>query len=132
MKLIKNKNGFSVIELVVAIVMLAGLAASASSFVLGTNNIQKRVKHRESAIRAAQNEMETLRNGKYSTLVNGVNIDFTGSLPLDLPKNKSGTVVVSEPIVGLKRVDVTVSYNDGNTPHSVKLSSLIGQIGLTK
>jgi prepilin-type N-terminal cleavage/methylation domain-containing protein len=132
MKLIENKKGFSIVELVVAIALLGGLAASASSFVLGINNIQKRVKHRESALRTAQNQMETLRNEKYNTLENGVDIDFTSSLPDDLPPNKSGTVSVSEPMAGIKRVDVVVSYQDGNTPHTVKLSSLIGQIGLSK
>jgi prepilin-type N-terminal cleavage/methylation domain-containing protein len=131
-----NKNlghsGYSIVELVVAIVILGTLAASASSFILSVYAIQRQARYKESAIRAASTEMETLRNEKYNTLINGQDINFTSSLPADLPPQKTGTVSVSEPTAGLKRVDVVITYKDGKKNNTVKLSSLIGQIGLSK
>jgi len=127
-----EQAGYTLVELMVAIVVIGILVIGVSGFMIGINNIQKNVNYKESASRAAATEMESLRNAKYNTLVNGSTIDFTDKLPDNLPTNKSGTVEVSEPITGLKKVVVTVSYQTNGQTQQVKLSSLIGQIGISK
>lgn len=82
------------------------------------------------AMRAARTEIESLRNNGYNSLTPGTNIDFTSSLPSALPAGKTGTVVVSEPLPELRRVDVTVQYTDYGKPQTVTLSSNIGIIGI--
>lgn len=127
-----KQAGYTLVELMVAIVVIGILVIGVSSFMIGITNIQKNVNYKESASRAASTEMESLRNAKYNTLVNGSTIDFTDKLPDNLPSNRSGTVEVSEPTTGLKKVVVTVSYQTNGQTQQVKLSSLIGQIGISK
>jgi len=130
--MIRREDGFTIPEIIVTI-MLIGLATTAVYTMFNTVQvIQKKSAYLESATRAAQQEVESLRNNNYNSLTPGSTIDFTSSLPLDLPSNKTGTVAVTEPIDGLKRVDVTVTYTYGQQTKSVVLSSLIGIIGISQ
>jgi len=127
-----SQSGYTIPELIVSIMVIGILVTAVSSFMVGNQNIQMRANYRESASRAAASEMESLRNAKYNSLTNGQTIDFTSQLPDSLPSNKSGTVTISEPMAGLKRAEVTVSYQVSGQTEQVKLSSLIGQIGISK
>ncbi len=127
-----SQDGYTIPELIVSIIVIGILVTAVSSFMVGNQNIQMRANYRESASRAAATEMEALRNAKYNTLTNGQTIDFTNKLPSNLPSNKSGTVAISEPMAGLKKAEVTVSYQVNGQTEQVKLSTLIGQIGISK
>lgn len=131
MQRIKSSEGFTIVELTLTIVFLGFVALGLSSIYMTLENMQRQSSYIEIANRAAQTEVEALRNSNYNQLVAGQNIDFTTQIPKGLPK-ASGNVVVSEPQEGLKRVDVTVTYNAGSQAHAVKLSSLIGVIGITQ
>lgn len=125
-----DSRGFTIVELTVTIIFLGFVVLGISSLYLSIANIQRQSQYTEIANRAAQTEVESLRNSTYNQLVAGQDIDFTTQLS-GLP-NATGTVVVTEPESGLKRVDVTVSYNAGSQQHNVTLSSLIGVIGITQ
>jgi type II secretory pathway pseudopilin PulG len=125
-----DSRGFTIVELTVTIIFLGFVVLGISSLYLSIANIQRQSQYTEIANRAAQTEVESLRNSTYNQLVAGQDIDFTTQLS-GLP-NATGTVVVTEPESGLKRVDVTVSYNAGSQQHDVTLSSLIGVIGITQ
>jgi len=73
-----------------------------------------------------------LRNSNYNSLTIGQNINFSSSLPTMLPGPRTGTVVVTQPMSGLVRVDVTVAYSDHGISRQVELSSLIGVIGISQ
>lgn len=126
-----TQSGFTVPELVVTILFLGAVALTISQLFIAIGNTQERTNRLESASHAAQTEIEALRNNNYSQLQNGQAIDFTDKLPSNLPSG-TGTVQVSEPTAGLKRVDVTVSYLDNGKQKDVKLSSLIGVIGISQ
>lgn len=127
-----KQRGFTLVELTVTIVFLGAVVVGIASLYFSIGSVQRQTAYLESANRAAQTEVETLRNSNYNQLVNGQNIDFTSQLPSNLPA-ATGTVVVSEPQAGLKRVDVTVRYSATSTaPKQVTLSSLIGVIGITQ
>lgn len=124
-----NKSGFTLIEMMIT-TMIMGLAVLfIATLFWQMQSIQTASQHLDSATRAAQSEIEVLRNNSYSSLITDSTIDFSNSLPSDLP-NGHGSVVVSQASSDLKRVDVTVSYSDGNTPKHVTLSSTIGVIGI--
>jgi len=125
-----NSRGFTIVELTVTIIFLGFVVLGVSSLYLSIANIQRQSQYTEIANRAAQAEVESLRNSTYNQLTAGQNIDFSSQLS-GLP-SATGTVVVTEPQTGLKRVDVTVSYNAGSQQHNVTLSSLIGVIGITQ
>ncbi len=125
-----TEGGFTLIELIVTIVVTGLIIIAITSLFITIERTQHRTQLLETATRAGEQQIEALRNNNYNSLESGSTINFTNDLPAALPSPRSGTVVVSEPMEGVKRVDVTVSYRDGNKTKDVKLSSLIGQLGI--
>ena len=123
-------NGFTLIELLVTIVVLGLVISTLGGMYYMTQIIQVKSQHYDLAVRAARTEIENLRNNGYDSLTPGSSINFSLSLPSPLPTNKTGTVAVSEPMPGLRRVDVTVSYTEFGQQQQIILSSDIGVIGI--
>lgn len=128
--MIKRTGGFTMVELIVTIVIIGLVILAVTSLFIAIGASQRNTLLLESATRAAEQEIESLRNNNYSLLVAGETIDFTANLPQVLPPPRNGTAVIEEPVPGIKRVDVTINYRDGSKDRTVKLSSLIGQIGI--
>ncbi len=122
--------GFTLVELLVTIIVLSIVITSLGGLYYLTQIAQVQSQHYDLAVRAARTEIEDLRDNGYSALTPGSTIDFTASLPSALPKNKSGTVTVSEPVTDLRRVDVSITYTDYGKDQTVLLSSEIGIVGL--
>ena len=118
------------VELVVTIVVTSLVVIAITSLFITIEGSQRSTRLLEAATRAGMQEIESLRNNNYNSLVSGTNIDFTSELPSSLPAPRSGTVAVTEPLLGIKRVDVTITYQDGSKTRDVRQSSLIGQIGI--
>lgn len=129
--MLRKNAGFTLVEVVVAIGLIGIVVISISTLFTTIQSTQQRTARMESATRAAQRQMESLRNNNYTNLTAGSNIDFTSQLPPNL-KNANGTVAISEPNDGLKRIDITVTYKDGTTQQKVSLSSLVGILGITQ
>jgi prepilin-type N-terminal cleavage/methylation domain-containing protein len=125
-----GSNGFTLVELMVTMVVLGIIITSLGGMYYIMQDLAVQSQHLDIATRAARTEIEDLRNSGFDSLTPGNNINFTASLPSSLPKNATGTVVVSQPLSGLIRVDVTISYTDFNAPQTVELSSDIGVIGI--
>lgn len=128
----KNSAGFTIVETAMAIVILGIIVLAVTGLFISTEKSQRSSLLLDSATRAGEQEVEALRNNSYTTLQPGSTIDFTNSLPAELPAPRAGTVEVSQPVDGLRRVDVTITYNDRGKTITVKLSSMIGQIGITQ
>lgn len=126
----KNQSGFTLIELIVAIVVIGLMATGITSLYISIEKTQRKTRLLEIATRVGERKIEELRNSNYNSLENNNTIDFSIELPDTLPQPRSGTVAVSEPTPGIKRVDVNVSYKDGNSNRNVELSSLIGVLGI--
>lgn len=125
-------NGFTLVELIITVVVLGIAITGIAGLYYSSQYTQISSQYKDTATRNAQREIEVLRNNTYNQLTAGDNIDFTSSLEGNLPSDKKGTVVVSEPNDGLKRVDVTVSYTNAGQAQKVTLSSLIGVIGIAQ
>ncbi len=129
----KNKQaGFTLVEMLLTIVVLGIAITSIATLYYQTQGLQTDSRDLDLATRAAQTEIEVLRNNSYNSLTPGQNINFTSSLPSGLPPGATGTVVVSQPANGLRRVDVSVNYTISGNPKTVELSSTIGVIGIGK
>jgi len=128
----QKQEGFSLAELMATLVVV-GIVISSIALLFSTiQRTQRETAYIELATRAAQRQIEVMRNNQYNQLIPGVDISFTDELPDALPGPKSGVVVVTEPTPGLKRVDATVTYQSGGKQKSVKLSSLIGALGIAQ
>ena len=126
----KTEDGFTLIEMIVTIVVLGFVIAGISGLYYTMQIAEVQSQHYDMAVRAARTEIEQLRNNGYATLTPGSTIDFTSSLPSQLPPSKHGTVAVSQPTDDLRRVDVTITYTDYGKSRTITLSSDIGVIGL--
>lgn len=132
-KMKKNgESGFTLIELIVTVTILGLLVVGIVNLYITIETSQRKTYHLELATRAGERQIESLRNAQYGNLNPGDDIDFTNSLPDDLPEPRSGIVEVSEPANGLRRVDVSITYKDGSSSKTVKQSSLIGVIGISQ
>lgn len=128
----RQQAGFTIPELLVTIVFMGFAFIGITELYLNIQRIQEETAYVQVASHAAQTEIESLRNSNYNSLTVGQNIDFSSSLPTTLPGPRTGTVVVTQPMAGLDRVDVTVAYTDHGVSRQVELSSLIGIIGISQ
>ncbi|MEX2014405.1 MAG: hypothetical protein WD885_00515 [Candidatus Saccharimonadales bacterium] len=127
-----NKDGFGLVELVTDIALFGIVSIAMINLSTLVMNVQTSSRYRQSATLAAQGQIETLRNSNFTSLEDGQVIDFTSDLPDFLPAGKSGIVEVSEPEPGLKRADVTITYPQGGNDKEIKLSAIIGELGITQ
>lgn len=125
-----KQAGFTVVEMVLTVVAFALISTAIAGIFLGIQSIQRQTQYLQVATRAANEEVESLRNNNYNLLEADSTLTFTP--PATLPTPSSGTVEISEPTPGIKRVDVTILYTDHGDQHKVELSSLIGVIGIAQ
>jgi prepilin-type N-terminal cleavage/methylation domain-containing protein len=129
--MIKNRQGgFTLIELIVAISLMGLIIVGLTNLYITVETLQRKSYHLEIATRAGEKQIESLRNSQYGALVPDTTLDFSADLPAELPDPKSASFYVSEPELGLRRVDITISYKDGGGTKTVKQSSFIGIIGI--
>lgn len=127
---VKKQGGFTLIELIVTIALMGLVIVGLVNLYIMIETSQRKSYHLEIATRAGEAKIESLRNAQYNNLEAGTSMDFSSDLPEDLPSPKTGTVQISEPTSGVKRVDVDITYGSGSNEKVVKQSSLIGVIGI--
>lgn len=125
-----DERGFTIVELLVTVVVTGLIIVAVSTLFITIERTQHSTQLLETATRAGEQQIESLRNNNYNSLATDSTIDFAGSLPATLPSPRTAVVHVTEPMTDVKRVDVTITYRDGTKSKSVKLSSLIGQLGI--
>lgn len=118
------------VEMMVTLVVLGLVITGIGGLYYVMQVMEVRSQRLDIAMRAARTKIESLRNNGYSSLTPGSTINFTSELPSALPAGKQGTVAVSQPLPELRRVDVTITYNDYGKAQTVTLSSNIGIIGI--
>jgi prepilin-type N-terminal cleavage/methylation domain-containing protein len=125
-----NQSGFSLIELVVASTLLAIAGTSVVTVFVAVTNLNRQARNLTIATQKAQEKIEVYRNTSFNTISTGTT-SFTGELPAELRSPKSGTIEVTDVEPDLKRIDITLTYNENRTK-TVKLTTYATRRGLNR
>lgn len=129
MKIKKSESGFTLVELITAIVIGALFFAAVSNLISNNAYLSERAKDVATTNSFIENKVEELRSAGYLSLVNGA-IDVTSELPSELQSPKTGTVTVSSQSTSIKRVVVSVTYNDQGEAKTYSYTTFIGELGV--
>ncbi len=76
-----------------------------------------------------ENKVESLRSAGYLSLSNGTT-NVTSELPTELKPPRSGSVTISDESTSVKKVDISVTYNDQGTPRTYTYTTYVGELGV--
>jgi prepilin-type N-terminal cleavage/methylation domain-containing protein len=124
-----NQNGYTIVELLVAIIVGGVMLGSASLIITAHNRLSH--KHRDHVVlnSYAEGKIEALRSAGYLTVEEG-SYDITDELPSELNNPRQATLEVSLLQPGIKRIHLSVSYNELGDQRSQSYTTLIGELGV--
>lgn len=128
-------SGFTLIELIVGTVVLSMLIISIAALYFSIDRIQNRSQDLDAATRAAEQQIESLRNQHYKTLDPGDEIDFSEALPERLERlDAEAVVAIEEPEPDLRELTATISFDErgGDGSEEVVMSAIIGRLGISQ
>lgn len=125
----KSSDGFSIIELIIAIVVGVTFIGSMNLIVDNYNNLSRRTRNLVLANSFADGKAEELRNDGYNSLSIG-NTDISSQLPTQLPTPDSSSLTISQAQPGLKQVDILITYNDQGITRTYSYRTYIGELGV--
>lgn len=125
----QNEKGFSIVELIVAIVVGVLFIITTNLIIDNYIHLGDRGRNLTLANAYAEAKMESLRSAGYNTLNNGA-ASLTSELPAQLDTPKSGTLTVSEPQTGMKQVELSITFNDNGVDRTYTYKSYIGELGV--
>ena len=125
----KTEQGFTIIELLVAIAVIGILVPTLVGFVNTLNRFNDRARDLTLVNSLAENKAEALRSSGYTALNNGT-VSFASELSTSLGSPKSANYTVSTPNTGMKQIDIVISYNDHGSTQTVNYRTYIGELGV--
>ncbi len=130
----KNQGGFTIVEIVVAITVAGFITLGLSVMVTNLNVVSDRTRDLVTAISAAENKFEDLRNSTFLALSDGT-VDFTGELPSTLAEPKQATYTIADSSLtnvstAVKEVNVTIVYNSHGKTETLEFREFIGELGV--
>lgn len=131
MRSLKNKAtaGFTIVEVLVAIAVGGIMVSSLNQVVSGYLHLGQRGRYLNLANAYVEAKTEALRNAGYNSLNVGTT-NIKSELPTQLPPSRNATLTVADQAGGLKKIDITVSYNDQGQPNTYNYTTYIGELGV--
>lgn len=121
----RSDAGFSLIELMIAITVLGvGILSLAGLYPLATSKVS-RGDLESRATFLGQAKVEELKRIPWDELVTTADRDTVETVFV-----RDWDVEEDQPVVGMKRVNVTVAWNDNRGPRNVVLSSFLSDSGM--
>lgn len=122
-------KGFTIVEIIVAITI--GAITIGSAFLILTSQLHLSQRARDLTVVNAyvENKVESLRSLGFLGLSDG-STNVSSELPSELSSPRSGTVQISSFSSSIKKVDVTVNYNDQGTNRTYSYTTYIGELGV--
>lgn len=110
--------------------MIVGTMMIGSAILILTSHLHLSQRGRDLVIANAyiENKIEGLRSIGFAGLSDGTT-DITSELPTELNAPRSGSYVISSPSSAVKRVVVTITYNDQGDNRTYSYTTYIGELG---
>lgn len=126
-----KSSGFTVVELLVTLIASAILIGSLSVAVNAQSAVSQR--HRDMVLTNsfANSKVESLRSLGFLGLTDGT-IDVTNELPDELQAPRSATLTISSQTVSVKRIVLTITYNDRGGERTYTYTTFIGELGVSQ
>lgn len=129
LKLTKSQAGFTIVELVVTILVGAIFAISVTTIVSANAHLVQKSRDLVSVNSYVESKVEELRSIGYVGINTGTT-NITSELPSDLKPPRSGTLTITSPAVGLKKVAIAITYNDQGVQRTYQYSTYLGELGV--
>jgi prepilin-type N-terminal cleavage/methylation domain-containing protein len=124
-----KQSGFTIVELVVTIVILALSVPVMASLVNLLSSLNDRARDMAQIHALTEHKIEALRSMGFTTLTNGTT-NFTSELSSSIAAPRSATYTISSASSSVKQIDVSVSYNDHGTTRTLSYRTYIGELGV--
>ena len=124
-----KSNGFTVAELAITLVIMGFIIPAVALALTNLSVINNGARELVLTNMAAQNKIESLRSIGYNSVNNGT-VSFTSELPATINSPKSASYTVTTPQVGIKQIDVSISYTEYKTTRSVAYRTYISELGV--
>lgn len=121
--MLKNKKGFTYIEVIFALVVMAAIFSAVLPLLLNTVTKNRDSRLKLIAFEAASNKIEELREHKISSLIAPSHNPFD---ILEIP-GATGDVYITKPLGDQKiaSIEVTVNWNFKTKPQKVELKTYL-------
>ena len=120
---LRSSPGFTLIEVVVAIVMLAFGVLASASLTAALMRSNSGVTNRTRAIEVAREKVEDLQSDLYFDIVSGNDAVTVGGITF----NRSWSVAANTPATNLRQITLTVTWTDRQGSHTVSNQTIRGQ-----
>lgn len=123
-----KETGFTIVELIVALFVASSLVGSVQLIYTNQTYLAQRARDLALANAYVEGKVESLRSKGFLGLSDGTT-DITAQLPTELNAPRSGSMQVSSPSSGIKRVVIDINYNSQGADKSVTYTTNIGELG---
>ncbi len=125
----RKADGFTIVELIVGVVVGALIVGGVSLIIANQVHIAQRGRDLVISNAYAERKVESIRSVGYLGLTNGTT-DITSELPSELNPPKSGSLVISDFSTAVKKVDLTITYNDQGANRTYSYTTYVGELGV--
>ncbi len=122
-------SGFTIVELLVAIIIGAVVIPSANLIISAQARLSQQLRDTVLTNSFVESKVESLRSAGFATLSNGTT-SITSELPSELNSPRNGSVQISTYSDSVKKISITISYNDRGISRTHSYSTLIGELGV--
>lgn len=124
-----NESGYTIVELIVAIVIGALFTSAVSTMIDSNSYLSQKGRDSATTTSFAENKFEALRSAGYLSLTNGTT-NISNELPNELNAPKSASLTISQASTSVKKIDLSISYNDRGNTKTYSFTTLIGELGV--
>ena len=125
----KNQQGFTIVELIVATIVGSIIVGGVSLIIASQVHLSQRGRDLVIANAYVEHKIEALRSIGFLGLTDG-STSITTELPVELNSPRSGTLQISSFSSAIKKVDISLTYNDQGINRTYSYTTYVGELGV--